>query len=168
MIILCLSYLITTAPLAFWSKNYWGQLNHHLMANIWEKAKSILARNLISSLSYLITTVHGTVQLCCIARRRHVFIIHHLLSELSLEFLLVSLSFSLLALNPQLKSYFLTRDRGPPHQLGILSCPIFRFLLELACAQSNQKMFFLRNFLFESQNCVATIWLKPTIVWWDL
>ena len=33
--------------------------------------------------------IHGTVQLCCISRRRHVFIIHHLLSELSLEFLLV-------------------------------------------------------------------------------
>ena len=35
--------------------------------------------------------IHSTVQLCCIARRRHVFIIHHLLSELSLKFLLVSL-----------------------------------------------------------------------------
>ena len=32
-------------------------LNHHLMANIWEKAKSILVGNLNSGLSYLITTV---------------------------------------------------------------------------------------------------------------
>jgi hypothetical protein len=44
-------------PLAFWSRNYWDWLNHHLMANIWEKVNSILAENLNSCLSYLITTV---------------------------------------------------------------------------------------------------------------
>jgi hypothetical protein len=33
-----------------------GWLNHHLMAYIWEKSKSILAENLNSGLSYLITT----------------------------------------------------------------------------------------------------------------
>ena len=40
--------------------NYWGWLKHHLMANIWEKVKSILAGNLIS---YLITTVSQPVSL---------------------------------------------------------------------------------------------------------
>ena len=36
---------------------YWDWLNHHLMVNIWEKAKSILAGNLNSGLSYIIITV---------------------------------------------------------------------------------------------------------------
>ena len=39
------------------SRNYWSLLDHDLMANIWEKAISILAVNLNSSRSYLITAV---------------------------------------------------------------------------------------------------------------
>ena len=38
-------------------RNYWSQLDHDLMANIWEKAIAILARNLNSGRSYLITAV---------------------------------------------------------------------------------------------------------------
>ena len=34
IVVLGLYYL-----LAFWCKKYWSSLNHHLMANIWEKAK---------------------------------------------------------------------------------------------------------------------------------
>ena len=42
----------------FLSKIYWGSLDHDLMASIWEKAISILAGNLNSSRSYLITAVN--------------------------------------------------------------------------------------------------------------
>ena len=41
----------------FCCRNYWSWSNHHLMANIWEKAISILAGNLNLDRSYLITTV---------------------------------------------------------------------------------------------------------------
>ena len=54
-----LSFLVFI-PLGFFSRSYWRYLNHHLMANIWEKAILILVGNLNSGLSYLITTViHG-------------------------------------------------------------------------------------------------------------
>ena len=43
--------------IGFWSRNYWSSINHPLMANIWEIATLILARNLNAGLSYLITTV---------------------------------------------------------------------------------------------------------------
>ena len=42
-------------------KNYLGKSNYHLMANISEKAISILAGNLNSDLSYFITTVSITL-----------------------------------------------------------------------------------------------------------
>ena len=41
----------------FLSRNYWSSLYHDLMAIIWEKAISILAGNLNSGHSYLITAV---------------------------------------------------------------------------------------------------------------
>ena len=41
----------------FLSRNYWSSLDHDLMASIWENAISILAGNLNSSPSYLITAV---------------------------------------------------------------------------------------------------------------
>ena len=44
-------------PIAFCSRNFWSQINHHLMANIWGKAISILEGNLNLGRSYLITTV---------------------------------------------------------------------------------------------------------------
>ena len=78
----------------------------------------------------------------------------------------LSLSFSLLALNPQLKSYFLTRDHGPPHQLGILSCPIFRFLLEMACAvwqkiiYNYSKMFFSKILLLFFVVSICNFWIS--------
>ena len=43
--------------LAFCTRNYWRWLNHNWMANIWERAISILAGNLNLGRSYLITTV---------------------------------------------------------------------------------------------------------------
>ena len=43
--------------LGFLSRNYWSLLDHDLMASIWEKAISILAGNLNSGHSYLITAV---------------------------------------------------------------------------------------------------------------
>ena len=43
--------------LVFLFKNYLSALDHDLMAKIWEKAISILAGNLNSGLSYLITAV---------------------------------------------------------------------------------------------------------------
>ena len=43
--------------LALCSRNYWNLLNHHLMANIWEKSISILVGNLNLGRSHLITTV---------------------------------------------------------------------------------------------------------------
>ena len=51
------SWLKKFIPLAFCSRNYWSQLNNHLMANIWEKAISILAEDLNLGRSYLIITV---------------------------------------------------------------------------------------------------------------
>ena len=51
-------------PLHFWSRNYWSYLNHLMvqMGNIWENfsqkmTNSIMAGNLNSGLSYLITIV---------------------------------------------------------------------------------------------------------------
>ena len=41
----------------FLSRNYWSWLDHDPMASIWEKAISILAENLNSGHSYLITAV---------------------------------------------------------------------------------------------------------------
>ena len=41
----------------FLSRNYWSSLDHDLMASIWEKDISILAENLNSGGSYLITAV---------------------------------------------------------------------------------------------------------------
>ena len=43
--------------LAFSSKKYWSQLNHHWMANIGEEAILIFWGNLNLACSYLITTV---------------------------------------------------------------------------------------------------------------
>ena len=43
--------------LGFLSRNYWSSLYHDLMASSWEKANSILARNLNSGHTYLITAV---------------------------------------------------------------------------------------------------------------
>ena len=43
--------------LGFLSRNYWSWLDHDLMASFWEKAISILAGNLNSRRSYLITAV---------------------------------------------------------------------------------------------------------------
>ena len=43
--------------LGFLSRNYWSSLDHDLMASIWVKAISILAGNLNSGRSYLITAV---------------------------------------------------------------------------------------------------------------
>ena len=43
----------------FLSRNYWSLLDNDLMTNIWEKAISILAGNLNSGRSYLITAVPG-------------------------------------------------------------------------------------------------------------
>ena len=43
-------FFLVFIPLDFWCRNYW-------MANIWETTTSILAGNLNSGLSYLITTV---------------------------------------------------------------------------------------------------------------
>ena len=48
----------------FSSKIYWSSLNHDPIASIWEKAISILAGNLNSSCSYLITAVTDFVLLC--------------------------------------------------------------------------------------------------------
>ena len=42
--------------------NYWSSLDHDLVASIWEKAISILAGNLNSGRSYLITAV--TYRIC--------------------------------------------------------------------------------------------------------
>ena len=44
--------------------NYWSLLNHPMMANIWEKDVSILAENLRSDLSYLITIVTPLLTVC--------------------------------------------------------------------------------------------------------
>ena len=52
-------YFLVFSSLGSLSRSYWSWLNHPLMANIWEKAISILAGNLNSVLSYLITTVLG-------------------------------------------------------------------------------------------------------------
>ena len=41
----------------FLTRNYWSSLDYDLMASIWEKTISILAGNLISGRSYLITAV---------------------------------------------------------------------------------------------------------------
>ena len=44
---------------SFLSWNYWSLLDHDLMVSIWKKAISILARNLNSGGSYLITAVNN-------------------------------------------------------------------------------------------------------------
>ena len=44
-------------PLAFLSRNYWDELNYHLMANISEKSQINFVENLNLGLSYLIITV---------------------------------------------------------------------------------------------------------------
>ena len=48
----------------FLSRNYWSSLDHDLMASIWEKAISILAENLNSGRSYLITAVFWYFSRC--------------------------------------------------------------------------------------------------------
>ena len=56
------------------SRIYWCFLDHDLMASIWEKAISILAGNLNSGRSYLITTAASKVNLLfnsLLGRRRH-------------------------------------------------------------------------------------------------
>ena len=45
--------------LGFLPRNYWSSLDHDLIASIWEKAISILAGNLNSGRSYLITAVQN-------------------------------------------------------------------------------------------------------------
>ena len=52
-----ISIFLVLIWLGFLSRNFWSLLNHDLMASIWEKAISILAGNLNSSRSYLITAV---------------------------------------------------------------------------------------------------------------
>ena len=52
-----ISWVFGYIPHSFCSRHYWSYLNHHLMANISEKAISILAGNLNLGCSYLITTV---------------------------------------------------------------------------------------------------------------
>ena len=52
-----ISYFLAFKWLGFLSRNYWSLLDHDLMASNWEKAISILAGNLNSGRSYLITAV---------------------------------------------------------------------------------------------------------------
>ena len=52
-----ISYFLVLIPLVFLSRNYWSQLHQHLMANIGEKAISILMGDSNSGLGYLITNV---------------------------------------------------------------------------------------------------------------
>ena len=55
----------------FLSRNYWSSIDHGLMASIGEKAISILAGNLNSGRSYLITAVIRKLEkLHCQARGR--------------------------------------------------------------------------------------------------
>ena len=56
-----ISYLFGIYMACFYlSRNYWSLLDNDLTASIWEKAISILARNLNSGRSYLITAVLPT------------------------------------------------------------------------------------------------------------
>ena len=55
--VFCWFFCVCLYYFFFWSRNYLDWLNHHLVADIWEKVKSILEGILNSCLSYLITTV---------------------------------------------------------------------------------------------------------------
>ena len=80
-----ISYLFGIYMACFYlSRNYWSLLDNDLTASIWEKAISILARNLNSGRSYLITTVcestdYGRAQGFAIYR-------HHILSVIMIWF----------------------------------------------------------------------------------
>ena len=52
-----ISYFLAFIWFGFLSRKYWSSLDHDLMASIWGKAISILAGNLNSGRSYLITAV---------------------------------------------------------------------------------------------------------------
>ena len=54
-----ISYSLAFIWLGFLSRNYWSLLDYDLMASIWEKALSILAGNLNSGCSYIITAALG-------------------------------------------------------------------------------------------------------------
>ena len=53
--------------LVFLCRNYWRSLDHDLIASILEKDISILAGNLNSGRSYLITVLHSSLLAKCIA-----------------------------------------------------------------------------------------------------
>ena len=55
--------------LAFWSRNYWSQLDHHLMAYIWENVILILAENLNLGCSYLIRIVIWAIQIFFLGKK---------------------------------------------------------------------------------------------------
>ena len=69
--------------LVFLSRNYWSSIYHDLMSSIWEKVIWILAGNLNSGRSYLITAVKSGVEMSCNLFSNGVFVIVRIFPDLS-------------------------------------------------------------------------------------